>query len=462
MTRCRARRSLAVCCVALAFVLSGCQVDWATWGYGVERQGYNPAEDTIGPSNVAQLRHLWSVDTGADVNAAPIVANDININGTPTDVVYIGNDGGAFFAISTAGRILWFRGLGSVQIDCPTANKLRGISAPAVFDRQGNRVLVAGGDGFVYALDPATGATLPGWPVKITADPVHEPVISAPTLFGDQFYVETASYCDATPYYGRIVSINTTTRTKTKWYVTGSPTGPQGGGIWGWGGASIDPVQGDLFVATGNAFDDPENSFYADHVVRLSSQLQVKAAHAPGTFIVDDDFGSTPVLFHKSGCPAQFVTEQKNGYLYLYDRGAIATGYRQRISIRPDGAFIGVPAYSPATQMVYVPNQKQPAGSPWTFGMIAFRLDANCMLQLAWQTTAGTNGGIPSTPTVANGVVYYSDGFQGHIHAFNASTGAPLWASGSEVTGGILATPIVVNGQLLAGSYDNHLHAWGL
>ena len=46
MTRCRVRRSLAVCCVALAFVLSGCQVDWATWGFGVERQGYNPAEDT--------------------------------------------------------------------------------------------------------------------------------------------------------------------------------------------------------------------------------------------------------------------------------------------------------------------------------------------------------------------------------------------------------------------------------
>ena len=84
------------------------------------------------------------------------------------------------------------------------------------------------------------------------------------------------------------------------------------------------------------------------------------------------------------------------------------------------------------------------------------------MLELAWQTTAGTNGGIPSTPTIANGVVYYSDGFHGQIHAFDASTGAPLWTSGPEVTGGILATPIVVNGRLFAGSYDSHLHAWGL
>jgi outer membrane protein assembly factor BamB len=121
-----------------------------------------------------------------------------------------------------------------------------------------------------------------------------------------------------------------------------------------------------------------------------------------------------------------------------------------------------VPAYSPQTEMVYVPNQKQPSGSFYTYGMLAFRLDANCKLELAWQTTAGTNGGIPSTPTVANGVVYYSDGFHGQIHAFDANSGVELWASGSEVAGAIMATPIVVNGQLFAGSYDTRLHAWGL
>jgi outer membrane protein assembly factor BamB len=462
MSRCRINRSLIVGCFALALLLSGCQVDWATWGFGVERQGYNPVEDTIGASNVAQLRHLWSVNLGADINAAPIVATGIDIAGTPTDVVYLGTNNGVFFAVSTGGQILWYRDLGSIQMDCPVTDKTRGISAPAVFDRQGNRVFVAGGDGYVYALNPATGAILPGWPVRITRDSRHEPVISAPTLFGDTFYVEIASYCDAVPYRGRVVGINTTTLTKTAFWVTGSNTGPLGGGIWGWGGASVDPVNGNLYVATGNAFDDPENSFYADHVVRLSRKLNVKASHAPGTLIVDDDFGSTPVLFQKSGCPPQFVTEQKNGSLYLYDRDAIATGYRQRKIIRTDGAFIGVPAYSPETEMVYVPNQRQTSGSTFTYGMLAFKLNAECRLKLAWQTTAGTNGGIPSTPTVANGVVYYSDGFHGQIHAFDATTGAELWASGPEVTGGILATPIVINGQLIAGSYDNHLHAWGL
>ena len=88
--------------------------------------------------------------------------------------------------------------------------------------------------------------------------------------------------------------------------------------------------------------------------------------------------------------------------------------------------------------------------------------DADCKLELAWAATAGSNGGIPSTPTVANGVVYYGDGFHGQLHAFDTSSGVELWTCGSEVAGPILATPIVVNGRLFAASYDNHLHAWGL
>jgi outer membrane protein assembly factor BamB len=461
----RSDRSATLGCAALALALTACQVnvDWATWGFGVERHGDNPNEQTIGPSNVAQLRHLWSVDLGAIIDASPVVATGIDVGGTPTDVVYVGTEHGALFAINTNGDVLWQRDLGMRQANCLDSPDLQyGVSASVVFDRQGNRVFVAGGDGYVYALDPATGATIADWPVRVTPDPAHEFVESAPSLFGDQLYVELAAHCDIRPYHGRVVGINTSTRAKRAFWVTGK-TGPDGGGIWGWGGASVDPANGDVFVATGNAFADPENYLYADHVVRLSSTLQVKAAHAPGVSMTNDDFGSTPVLFQKSGCPPQLVTQQKNGSLYLYDRDAIAAGYRQVVVVRPGGAFIGVPAYSPETQMVYVPNQKQPAGSPYTYGMLAFNLDANCMLQLAWQTTAGPNGGIPSTPTVANGVVYYSDGYMGTmIHAFDASTGVELWTSGTDVAKKIMAAPVVANGQLFAGAWDNHLHAWGL
>jgi hypothetical protein len=287
-------------------------------------------------------------------------------------------------------------------------------------------------------------------------------VLSAPSLFGGQLYVETASRCDAPPYRGRIVAIDTATGARTRFWVTGK-NGPLGGGIWGWGGASIDPLNGDLFVATGNALGSPQDFPYADRLVRLTGSLLVQAAHDPGPQMPDDDFGSTPVLFQKRGCPPQLVTEQKNGFLYLYDRDAIATGFRQRIAVSSGGDFIGVPAYAPQTQMVYVVNPHQPVGGAYTHGMLAFSVNSKCKLHLAWQTTVGDNGqNIGSTPTVANGVVYYGDGVHNTIHGFDASTGAPLWTSGTDVAGFVFAAPVVVNGQLFAGSYDQHLHAWGL
>jgi outer membrane protein assembly factor BamB len=449
--------------LVLVLLVAACQPDYPTHSYGVERQAHNPTENQISTSNVAGLRHKWSVDLGAYINASPILATGITINGTARDVVYVGTEHGVLYAVSTSGQVLWSRNLGTHVANCPdTPDNTYGVSASAVYDRAGNNIYVVGGAGYVYALDPATGATKSGWPVQITTDPSHEAVYSAPTLFGNQLYVETASHCDAIPYRGRVVGINTSTRAKTIFWVNGA-TGPYGGGIWGWGGASVDPANGDVYVATGNAIADPENYGYSNHVVRLSSALAVKASHAPGDLIRDDDFGSTPVLFQKSGCPPQLAVLQKNGSLYLYDRDRIATGFRQRTPMFPSGTqwAIGQVAYSPVTQMVYVANQAD--GGFFTYGIVAFRLDANCNLALAWQTTAGVNHRITSSPTVANGVVYYGSGSDRRLYAFNAQTGQKLWTSAAtDVAGTIVAAPVAARGQVYAGAYDNRLHAWGL
>ena len=42
-------------------------------------------------------------------------------------------------------------------------------------------------------------------------------------------------------------------------FVSGSETGVDGGGIWGWGGVSIDPIDGNVYAATGNIFTTPES-----------------------------------------------------------------------------------------------------------------------------------------------------------------------------------------------------------
>jgi outer membrane protein assembly factor BamB len=109
--------------------------------------------------------------------------------------------------------------------------------------------------------------------------------------------------------------------------------------------------------------------------------------------------------------------------------------------------------------MVYVIIGRDSADAVYKRGLLAFQLDADCKLALAWQYNVATN---VTTPTIANGVVYFTGGFSGKIYAVNAATGAPLWDSGTSVSGRMPATPIVVEGKLYAVGYDHQLHAFGL
>src|SRR4051794_30715304 len=163
--------------IALALVLSACTSDWATWGNGNERHGENAFEQTLSPSNVSSLRQKWAVTLGRVINAAPILAHGVDVNGTSTDLLYTGTEDGDMFAVSTAGAIVWSRHVGSVAIDCGIyPDRVHGVSASAVFDRARNRVYAAGGDGSVYALDASTGTVVPGWPIRLTSAPTHEVV----------------------------------------------------------------------------------------------------------------------------------------------------------------------------------------------------------------------------------------------------------------------------------------------
>jgi outer membrane protein assembly factor BamB len=67
-----------------------------------------------------------------------------------------------------------------------------------------------------------------------------------------------------------------------------------------------------------------------------------------------------------------------------------------------------------------------------------------------------------SSPTVANGVVYYGDGYGNELFALSGDSGAVLWSSGSTIAAQIYAPPIVVNGRLYAAAWDNMVHAYAV
>jgi outer membrane protein assembly factor BamB len=439
------------------------KIDWPTYGGGNARLGYNPSESTLTPSTVGGVHKLWSAALGGDSISQPVLAKNIVVNGVATDVVYIGAEHGDFYAVNAVtGATIWHRNLGSVQTSCTDIpDGMFGISGTAVIDHGANLVYIVGGNGRLYALNLATGTTAPDWPVTITARPDLDHEWGAQAKRGSVVYVPTASYCDFGQYQGRVVAVNiTTAQIVSTFYVTGKSSGVYGGGIWGYGGASIDRSTGSIFVATGNAKTTPESFGYGEHVVRLGAGLAIKDSNFPGVVGTDVDFGSTPLLY-PSANGLCLTALNKKGYLYVYSAAALSQGPVQSILMGKAGRFIGVAAYSPATKMVYVTEGNGTAGAQYPQGAYGFSVQADCSLVEAWRQNAGATG-VPSPPTVAGGILYYGDTSGAQVLAINAATGKLLWTSGTAIKGAIQGTPMVANGRLYVAAWDSRLYAFGL
>lgn len=448
------------------------RIDWATISFDVQRTASNPFETRINALNASRLEELWSFATDGVIDASPVVAANVATGSGEEgslDLVYVGSEHGTFYAVDARrGRLVWKKALGSI-LTAPLCEDLPGgvfgITSAPVIDRPSNRIFVAGGDGKVHALDLATGNESAGWPVAVLSDPHQEHVWSGLTLHNGTLYAETASYCDNVPYHGAAVEVDVASaQVVARFFPTGAG-GPDGGAIWGWAGASIDPGDGNVYVSTGNALPDSIQTFlYAENIVRLTPDLGLVSNHQPSLVGPDVDFGSTPTLIQRPGCPAQLTVENKSGVLFLYNRNAIEQGPVQQLQMADvnDYEFIGSPAWSAGTNTLYVANSSDsnnavspaPAVSgPYRHGMVALQEGSDCRLTLSWQRTGGPAKSVLSLPVIANGVVYYGDGTGNQVLAFNARTGARVWAS-RAFAGPIFAEPIVVNGRVFAGAWD--------
>jgi outer membrane protein assembly factor BamB len=479
----RATRSLAT--VGLASVLALCAaasssgltatatrtasapVDWDTYGDSLARTGANPSETTLTPATVGSLKQKWAYKMAAIVNTPPVEAAGVSTSSGPQDLVYAGDEHGNLVALNAeTGALVWTRNLGSIATRCKmTPDGVWGVTAAPVIDRTGNRIYAVGGTDELYALDLGTGAIATGWPLSLSTNPKREQDWGALSFSGGEVYVVIASNCDGPGYHGRVVEVNATTHTVTATFYVIPPGGsPNGGGIWGWGGASIDPTANALYVSTGNATTTPQNIDYAESVIRLTTGLALVAFDKPSLSTGKDlDFGSTPVLFQVSGCPTQLAVQNKDGQLFLYDRDTIGSGPVQTIQVIPSTGlpFVGVPAWSDATQLLYVSLTVD--SSSYKHGMLAFSETApSCTLTESWNTVNGKASTNDTPPTEAGGVVYNGNGKSDKIYAYNATTGAVLWNSGSALTGPAFSPPIVVNGMVFVGGWDDKLHAFGL
>jgi outer membrane protein assembly factor BamB len=430
--------------------------DWTTYGSSTLRTGYSSAEKTITASNAKRLKPLWSSPIGGFVDTQPVVASGVRVKGKRRDLVYVGNENGRFQAVNAAtGKVVWRRDLGAIHTSC-TDLPSYGITGTPEISRSRHSVYVVT-RGKAFELDLSSGHTKHKW--VITKDPRHEHNWSALTLSRGILYVALAGLCDKDPYHGRIVATRVSTRKRVaSWYVTGRH-GPSGGGIWSWGGVSVDS-RGDIYAATGDTNGPRQHLVYAEHVVRLSSRLKVKAsdyASVPGQ---DADFGATPVLFRAPGCPSQLAVGNKHGRFFLYNRSRIGRGPVQRIrlggSTAGQHALLGTAAYWPKARMLYVSNSR--SHGRYKSGIVAFRVNSRCRLSRVWNARGPS--GLKSSPTVANGVVYYGTGAGNRVVVLNARTGKALRRL--DVGGATFNAPSVVDGKVYAGSWRGRLYAFGL
>jgi outer membrane protein assembly factor BamB len=306
----------------------------------------------INTTNVATLTERWFFNTGD----FPISASAAVVNG----VAYAGDFGGTMHAIDVnTGTQIWSYAIDSLHTSYP--GKI--VSSAAVDTMRVGatsiRVLVFGGAGVLYVLDPVSGAVL----AKQDLDPrvpqandgreidiESSPVIGHFADGSDRIFVGTDVHNDAnvgrtglhsfalvanpsgpTPYSLQLdYKFDPETRIARHSLGDGSGTGRGCGGIWSSPVFDPDAFDGDGLVVfgTANCGNDTTNGEAVSEGVYAINAMTgaLQWEHHPRAYNeYDDDFGSSANLL-----PGGLVGEgSKDGYYYAFDRqtGAPAPGW---------------------------------------------------------------------------------------------------------------------------------------
>ena len=448
--------------------------DWPMVGQNPSRSGFAANDTTLNKTNVSTLGLKWSAALDGKITTQPLFLSAVSVNGSTHDVVISGTNQNSLYAVDAdTGASLWFINFGpNVGLSWSVPGGLGIRSAPAV-DRQGNRLFVMSDDGRLHTLSLSTGTELVP-PLQIVDLPATNKVRGGLNLFAKSLYISTGSDSgDGVPWHGRIYQVDVSAATPAlaaTFDVVPSIAGDnRGGGIWGYGGVSVDPATGNVYAATGADFRGGYTP-YAVRMLKLTPSLSLVGSYEPphpATFACDAapcdvDFGATPNVFTPTSCPTLVAAGNKDGHLYVVRASdfAATTPVYQAITVNTaddglkHGGLGGVPAFWPAGNMLFVTDSGNgAAGLP--AGVIALSVSAapQCQLSVAWTFPLPNLGSTQSSPTVVGDVVLVGEGATGEVHALDAATGVELWNSGSTVTGNTFAAPSIGNGKVFVGSW---------
>ena len=437
--------------------------DWATFLGSNSRTGYNRVETIINPTTAPNLKLLWTASAAQNslITAEVIVDNNILYWGSWDGVMH-GTD-------PNTGQQLWATSLSTTPGGC--SNKAKGvISSPVVAKVSiGGTVtpvlFVGAGAANLYALNAHTGAIL--WQTNLQNNPAAF-IYASPAYYNGSLYVGVASTGDCPLVTGEVVQVNASTGQVQNTFAL-VPSGCIGSSVWG--APAIDPQTGMLYFATGNA--DLKTCTqpvpYSQAIVELKAAdlSYVASWQIPPSDIVgsDDDFGSSPTLFHATinGVSHKMLgVVNKDGYYYALDRNNISAGplWKTRISIGgpAPGKGASIPAAAYDGTGLYAAGSQTTIGTQTCAGSLQ-KLDPNTGVAI-W---ADCLSAAVLAPTFAvPGLVVVGSG--NSMDVVDSNTGNILYTyqDTSTSNSGFWGAATIANGILYEGSKSGHLFAFGL
>jgi outer membrane protein assembly factor BamB len=422
--------------------------DWTRFGYDAARSSSGPSVTGITAANVGQLVRQRVILDGT-VDSSPIYLRAVHVAGRTRDTFFVTTSYGKTIAIDAdSGQVAWRftpSGFGS------WAGSHMITQATPVADPSRRFVYAVAPNGRIHKLSVATGREAAGWPVAITHDPEHEKIAPALNVSHGLVLAATGGYIgDAPPYQGHVVAINARTgRLVNTWnslcsdkpgLLEPASCPESGSAIWGRSGAVVDPVTGNLLVATGDGRFDGTR-YWGDSVLMLdpggdrllqnwtpNNQRELEEG--------DVDLGSTAPALLGSRLAVQ---GGKDAELRLLDLrrlnghgGSGATTGGQLQTVRLLGGLFSAPA-------VWREHRRTWLFVSTSAGTRAVRLVAR-RLRVAWSKAGGG-----TSPVDAGGLLYHYDP-GGGLRVYRPTTGALVarLSAGS----GHWNSPIVTDGRI--------------
>ncbi len=419
--------------------------DWPTYLHDPQRTAADRTVTGLSPSIAPNLVQRWADRTGGAVLSSPTVVGG---------VVYVGSGDGYEYALNaTTGATIWKTFLGVTS--APDCNPpIVGVSSAATV--QDGVLYAGGGDAYWYALDAATGVVL--WRVFTgdnSATGGHYNW-SSPLIYNGFGYIGIASLGDCPLVQGQLLQVSLSTHTVTR-TLDIVPPGRVGGGIWT--SPAVEAATNTLFVTTGT------QEFFLQPMIQAmvaldATTLAVKGAWQipPNRAVVDSDWGTTPILFTDAAGTRLVAAINKDGYAYAFRRDDVGAGpvWDQRLAFGGTCPICGEGSVSSGAfdgSRLYFAGGSTMIRGLGAAGSVR-ALDPATGIPI-WEHRAA--GAVVPALAYANGLVIAAGGPT--LEVLSAATGARLY---SFTTGNsIYSAASVSNGMIYFGSTDGYVYALG-